>query len=226
MAILMVRDLSLAYEAETVVEKLNFEVGRGDNLVIVGENGSGKSTLLRALMGLKTPNRGEIILGEGITRRQIGYLPQQSAHMQDFPASVREVALSGLLSGSKGWFYRRQDVEKMRAMLERLGIADLETRSFRALSGGQRQRVLLARALLGAAQLLLLDEPTTGLDPRSCADLYETLHALNRDGLTLISVSHDLHGALTGATHVLHLHAHGESCFGTVEHFLKGGRLE
>ena len=93
MALLSVKNLTLAYEAAPVVKDLSFDVSRGDNLVIVGENGSGKSTLMRALMGLKAPESGRILLGDGLTQRKIGYLPQQSAHAQDFPASVRGCAL-------------------------------------------------------------------------------------------------------------------------------------
>lgn len=218
MALLSVKNLTLAYEAAPVVKDLSFDVSRGDNLVIVGENGSGKSTLMRALMGLKAPESGRILLGDGLTQRKIGYLPQQSAHAQDFPASVREVVLSGTLASGGRWFYRRDDLNKMRQALAQLGIADLESHSYQALSGGQRQRVLLARALCAAVDLLLLDEPTAGLDPEASAALYQTLLQLNRAGVTLISVSHDLSGALASATHVLHL-GHHSGWFGTAAQY-------
>ncbi len=131
---------------------------------------------------------------------------------------MREVVLSGTLASGGRWFYRRDDLNKMRQALAQLGIADLENHSYQALSGGQRQRVLLARALCAAVDLLLLDEPTAGLDPEASAALYQTLLQLNRAGVTLISVSHDLSGALASATHVLHL-GHHSGWFGTAAQY-------
>ena len=159
MALIKCEDLSIAYEGQTVVHDLSFEVGQADYLCIVGENGSGKSTLVKSLLGLKSPVKGCITLGDGLKQNEIGYLPQQNDVQKDFPASVYEVVLSGRLSRGFRPFYTAADKEKARENMELLGIRDLEKQCFRDLSGGQKQRVLLARALCATKKLLLLDEP-------------------------------------------------------------------
>ncbi len=165
MAQLVCRDVTLGYEGKAVVRHLDFEVNQGDYLCIVGENGSGKSTLIKALLRLKKPMSGEICMGDGLEADGIGYLPQQTAVQRDFPASVREIVLSGCL-GRTGFrpFYGKKEKETARLQMERLGIAQLAGRCYRELSGGQQQRVLLARALCATGSMLLLDEPAAGLD--------------------------------------------------------------
>lgn len=207
MALITCKDGAFAYEGQTVIENLNFEVNSGDCLVILGENGSGKSTLVKGMLRLKTPSHGTITLGDGLRPKQIGYLPQQTPAQRDFPASVREVVLSGRLN-ARGLhpFYTAADKMEAAENMERLGITGLSKKSYRDLSGGQQQRVLLARAMCAASTLLLLDEPAAGLDPVVTAELYDIIRTLNREmGLTIVMVSHDLHGALTESTHVLHL---------------------
>ena len=139
----------------------------------------------------------------------IGYLPQQGPLQRDFPASVREVVQSGCqaLRGLRP-FYTRDERRRATEAMERLGVATLAKRCYRELSGGQRQRVLLARAICGECRLLLLDEPTTGLDPDAAEEFYRTLHGINSGGVAVIMVSHDLDSALRSATHVLTLGAH------------------
>lgn len=208
--ILRCSDVSLSYDGRTVLSGLDFQLGSGDYLCVVGENGSGKSTLVRAVLGLKEPDTGKISFGEGLSRRDIGYLPQQHAASgiaADFPANVREIVLSGCI-GRHGMFFSYSAADKKRAdeSCERLGISDLKTRSWKQLSGGQRQRVLLARALCAADRLLLLDEPVAGLDPLVTAELYGHIKKLNKEGMTIIMVSHDIEAALRDATHILHLH--------------------
>ncbi len=199
-------ELRLGYEGVTVCDHVNFTVRKGDYFCIVGSNGSGKSTLMKALLRLKAPLGGALRFGEGITAEQVGYLPQQSDHRRDFPASVREVVLSGCV-GSEGFrfFPNRDAKEKAVAVMKRLDILSLSDRSFGALSGGQQQRVLLARALLAAGKLLLLDEPVSGLDPEATADLYDTILGLNREGVTVIMITHDLPAVARYATSVLHM---------------------
>ena len=200
------KNLALSYDGKTVLRDVSFFANRGDYLCIVGENGSGKSTLVRALLGLKRPAGGEILFGDGFEQNEIGYLPQQTDIQRDFPASVREVVLSGLLGKSRSPFYSSADRKKAAENMEKLGISSLASRSFRELSGGQRQRVLLSRALCAASGLLLLDEPAAGLDPLVTKELYELIKSLNREeGMTVIMVSHDLDAALRDAKTIMHL---------------------
>lgn len=200
------RDLSLGYDGVSVCEHVNFSVNKGDYLCVVGDNGSGKSTLMKALLGLKAPEGGEIIK-EGI--EYIGYLPQQNELQRDFPATVREVVLSGRVAKlGKRLFYTREDKRAAVECMERLGIAELAKKSYGELSGGQQQRVLLARALCATGDMLLLDEPVSGLDPAATADMYNLISELNRkEKITVIMVTHDISAALKYASGVLHMSA-------------------
>lgn len=220
MALLSCRNLSFGYDGHSILENLNFEVKSGDYLCIIGENGSGKSTLMKTLLGLHTPLGGEVVLGEGLKKNEIGYLPQQTPLQRDFPASVFEIVLSGCL-GRCGIrpFYNRNEKILAKKNLARMGMEDLSSRSYRELSGGQQQRVLLARALCATGKLLLLDEPVAGLDPVMTAEMYHVIADLNhRDGITVVMISHDIAFALKYATHILHIGK--EIFFGTREEYL------
>lgn len=221
MALIQCKNVSLAYDGTVVAEQIDFSVRRGEYLCIVGENGSGKSTLVKGLLGLMNPISGTIEYGDGLTRQDIGYVPQQTNVQRDFPASVREVVLSGTIGrGGRSLFYTPEQKKTAARAMERLGIRDLEKCCFRELSGGQQQRVRLARALCAAGQLLLLDEPTTGLDPMVSGDFYGLIEELNRkNGITVIMVSHDMGPSLRSATHVLHI-KHHPLFFGTREDYL------
>ena len=215
------RDASLGYEGKPVWEHLTFQVRSGDYLCIVGENGAGKSTLLKSLLGLLKPLSGEIVHADTLRGGSIGYLPQQTRAQKDFPATVTEVVRSGFISG-KGmrFFYTAQ--EKSRALMNmgKLGVLELKDRCYRELSGGQQQRVLLARALCAAGELLILDEPVTGLDPAAAQELYRTLDYLNKkEGIAIVTVTHDIRSALRYATHILHA-GHGTYFFGTAAEYL------
>ncbi|MCF0120012.1 MAG: ATP-binding cassette domain-containing protein, partial [Oscillospiraceae bacterium] len=158
MALLTCKDVSLAYENNIVASELDFTVNSGEYLCVVGENGSGKSTLIKGILGLVAPHSGEIILGDGLKRTEIGYLPQQTGAQRDFPASVFEVVQSGCLN-SRGLrpFYSKADKARALDNMELLGISGIRKSCYRELSGGQQQRVLLARALCAAKKLILLD---------------------------------------------------------------------
>ena len=205
MALMALKEVTIAFEGMVAVDRVSLTLERGDYLVVLGENGSGKSTLIRAMLGLVKPRSGSITCGEGFQRNQIGYLPQQTAAQRDFPASVEEVVLSGLANNlGKRFFYNR--VEKQRAFsnMELLNVSQYRYRSYRTLSGGQQQRVLLARALCATDALLILDEPVTGLDPAATEELYEIIRNLNqRHNVAIVMVSHDLRGALRDAKHVV-----------------------
>lgn len=205
MAQIKCTDLTLAYDGHMVCEHLDFEIEKGDYVCIVGDNGSGKSTLMKALLSLKAPSKGDIRFDDGLSRRDIGYLPQQSEAQKDFPASVEEVVISGCVSSLKGRFFMGK-ADRLEAMqnMKMMGIYDLAKESYRNLSGGQRQRVLLARALCAAKSVLILDEPVSGLDPKATADMYELIHHLNKHtGTTIIMVTHDIENSLRDANKVL-----------------------
>ncbi|MBQ9708583.1 MAG: metal ABC transporter ATP-binding protein [Firmicutes bacterium] len=206
MALLTAKDLGLGYETRIMEEDLNFQVEEGDYLCIVGENGSGKSTLMKTLLGLQSPISGTITTGDGLRPSEIGYLPQQTIVQKDFPASVTEVVLSGC-QGRMGLrpFYNKEDKALAKENMERMGISGLAGRSYRDLSGGQQQRVLLARALCATGKLLLLDEPVSGLDPRVTNEMYRLISDLNREGITVIMISHDIAAAIKYASHILHI---------------------
>ncbi|WP_040658532.1 metal ABC transporter ATP-binding protein [Oscillibacter ruminantium] len=207
MAILTCRDLSLGYEGKKVVEGLTFTVESGEYLCIVGENGSGKSTLMKTILRLKAPLSGQISTGDGLKQTEIGYLPQQTVVQKDFPASVREIVLSGCLNrcGFRP-YYSREEKALAEMNMGKMGIASLAKRCYRELSGGQQQRVLLARALCATRKLLLLDEPVAGLDPKVTAEMYALIEKLNRDeGITVIMISHDIAAATRYASHILHI---------------------
>lgn len=220
MALITAKNLTLAYDNFVVAENINFTVNEGDYLCIVGENGSGKSTLMKTMLGFMKPYSGKIEFGDGLKQREIGYLPQRTDIQKDFPASVKEVVLSGNLnSGGFKPFFNRKDKKRTQESIDMLGLTGLENRSFQDLSGGQQQRVLLARALCATKKLLLLDEPVTGLDPLATVEMYDIIKDLNRKGITVIMISHDLNGVFESATHVLHMLGNSDF-FGTKEEYL------
>ena len=215
------QDIALGYEGQTVVSGLNFNISEGDYLCILGENGSGKSTLIKALLGLNKPISGTIERLGDMKAGDIGYLPQQTAIQRDFPASVREIVMSGFLPkcGLRP-FYTKEEKQLAESTMSRLGVTELANRCYRELSGGQQQRVLLARALCAAQKILLLDEPVTGLDPKAQLDLYELISELNKSGVSIIMVSHDFAAATKYASHILHIGAHHQLFFGTTADYL------
>lgn len=221
MAQLTCQDLSIGYEGKAILEHLNFSVGKGEYLYIVGENGSGKTTLMRNLLHLLQPISGKILLGDGLEENEIGYLPQQTLIQRDFPASVREIVLSGCQNhcGLRP-FYNKKEKALAGEMMEKLQISHLADRCYRELSGGQQQRVLLARALCATKKLLLLDEPVSGLDPKATEEMYQVIKQLNReDNITIIMISHDIQAALTYASHILYI---GKNIFyGTKEEYVE-----
>ncbi len=221
MALIKTDNITLSYENVTVIKNMSFEVNSGDYLCIVGENGSGKSTLMKALLSLKKPVSGSIEFGDGLKKSEIGYLPQQTGAQKDFPANVGEVVVSGCLNsrGLRPFYSAREKALAMENMMK-LGIWDFRKRSYRELSGGQQQRVLLARALCATKKLLLLDEPVSGLDPMVTVGLYNIISGINKSGVTVIMVTHDISAAMQYASHILCLRS--ESCFfGTKKEFME-----
>ncbi len=201
-----VKDVTLGYEGRAIWEHLSFPINKGDYLAIVGENGSGKSTLLKSLLGLLKPMSGAIERSDSLRAGTIGYLPQQTKAQKDFPATVYEVVLSGFLSAKQGrFFYSPKEKSAALMNMGKLGILEKRDKCYRELSGGLQQRVLLARALCAAGELLILDEPVTGLDPAAAQDLYRTLAYLNeKEGIAIVTVTHDMENALRYATSILY----------------------
>ena len=183
-SILTVKKLQVSYDKVNVFSNLSFEVREGDFICIVGQNGAGKSTLIKTLLGSIKQSKGEIIF-HNLKRKFIGYMPQESKVDKNFPASVSEIVYSGTLNG-------REEEKVVSECLKELKISDLTKRHFADLSGGQRQKVLLARALAATSKLLILDEPSNNLDFKSKMELYDNLLKLNKKGITILMVTHDL----------------------------------
>ena len=219
--ILELKDISKSFGPVKVLDGIDMTIEPGKVYVLAGENGAGKSTLMKTILGLQKPVEGQIMVGDGLAQNEIGYLPQQKASQKDFPASVREIVLSGC-QGRCGLrpFYNTQEKELAEDAMERMQITDLARRCYRELSGGQQQRVLLARALCATQKMLLVDEPVSGLDPKATAQMYELLEELNEiDGITIIMISHDIAAAMKYASHILRVGKH--TFFGTKDEYLE-----
>ena len=207
MSQLICENLTLGYDGREILRGVHFEVNAGDYLCIVGENGSGKSTLMKTILGLQPPLSGTVRTGDGLRQNEIGYLPQQTVVQRDFPASVREIVLSGCQSrcGLRP-FYNKDEKALAEENMRKMDILPLADRCYRELSGGQQQRVLLARALCATQKMLLLDEPVSGLDPRVTAEMYALIERINReDGITILMISHDIAAATRYASHILRI---------------------
>jgi ABC-type Mn2+/Zn2+ transport system ATPase subunit len=176
---------------------VTLDVAEGTFTALIGPNGAGKTTLLRLLLGLESPRAGEIrVFGQppGVRGQRVGYVPQRTGVPDGFPLSAEEVVLMGRYA-LMGWGRRpsRGDHDAARTALARVGLGDAARRRFGELSGGQQRRALIARALVGEPRLLLLDEPTAGLDPAAQARFYDVCCVLQKEvGLTLIAASHDV----------------------------------
>ncbi|MGE5608152.1 MAG: metal ABC transporter ATP-binding protein [Bacillota bacterium] len=195
-----VTNLDFAYGQQLVLKQINLPIEQGSTLGIIGPNGGGKTTLLRLLLGLYRPTRGQILIA-GLTPQQaiargdlVGYLPQAYSLPRDFPITVRQLVRLGLV-GKTGMLrpYSSQDLEFVEWLLQRVGIAELANRPVGSISGGQQQRALIARALAPKPKLLLLDEPTTGIDHSGRQRFLDFLLSLKQElQLTVVLVTHDL----------------------------------
>ncbi len=198
-----IRGVTFAYpgaeQSEPTLSNVDLCIREHEFLGIIGPNGGGKTTLLKILLGLLEPQAGTVrVFGvpPHASRHRIGYVPQQARVDPTVPATALDIVLMGRLKTSSwGPSYRRADIDAARNALARTGTADLAERPLATLSGGQRQRVLIARALVADAQLLLLDEPTTGIDPRREEELFELLADLG-NSMALVMVTHDISLAL------------------------------
>ena len=207
MAQIVCKDLAIGYDGNVVAQGINFSVNRGDYVCIIGENGAGKSTLMKTILHLLKPLDGTVCYGDHLCSTEIGYLPQQTMVQRDFPASVKEIILSGCLNHmGRRIFYGKKEKKCVKHWMEKLEITDLSNRCFRELSGGQQQRVLLARALCAAGKILLLDEPVSGLDPKAALEMYQLLKRINREEkITILMISHDVKAVIPFASHILYM---------------------
>ena len=216
------KDIDFYYDHKKVLENINIKINKGEFLAIVGPNGAGKSTLLKLILGLLPIQSGEIYIDgftyhKKLTTDKISYVSQKASSVTaGFPATVKEVILSGLTRKKRlfKWF-NSSDNNKVNQVLERLNIRELKYKNVSELSGGQQQRVLIARALVSDPSVLILDEPTNGIDAKHVGEFYETLENLKREGVTIILVTHDIGVVADTATEVAclnkHLHFHGSA---------------
>lgn len=217
-------DLSIGYGRRTVLEHLNLEVRRGEFWFCLGPNGEGKTTLMRAILGSIRPQAGQLWLHAELSRRErLGFVPQRCDLNPTLPTSVREFVLLGTV-GTR--LRRREYHTRLAWALARVGLQDQARRNYWALSGGQRQRALVARALVRQPSLLVLDEPTNGLDLPTADALLQLLMALNRqDHLTLLFVTHEITWAARYATHVILIRS-GSAVAGPVQEVMTAPHLE
>ncbi|PTJ90637.1 zinc ABC transporter ATP-binding protein, partial [Staphylococcus simulans] len=214
------KNINYNFGNKQVLENINNKKYKGELVEIVGAKGAGKSTLLKIMLGLFPLQSGEMYIdGQKYQRKlselKISYVSQKArAFNSGFPASVKEVVLSGLTKQKHlfQWF-NKKDVQKVKNILKRLNIEHLLNKNIAELSGGQQQRVLIARALISDPSVLILDEPTNGIDAKHVSEFYQTLEQLKNEGVTIILVTHDIGVVVDTATKVAclnrHLHFHG-----------------
>ena len=191
MTILEVENLKVVYSNHVALENINFKIDEGEYVCLVGENGSGKSTLIKTIVGLLKQEEGKI--GLNISLDEVAYLSQTNLKDLNFPATSREIIMSGVQKHNKLPFYTKQDKKIYNEVVKKLKIEDIQNRRIGDLSGGQKQIVLIARALIREPKLLILDEPATGLDYNITKELYKILDNLNKENkMTIIMATHDL----------------------------------
>ena len=194
--IVEINSVTCGYEKQRVLTDVSLHIMPGDFVGLLGPSGSGKTTLLRTVLGAVDIYEGEV-LGNGVAtskkRPRVGYVPQLETIDWNFPVTVQEVVMMGRTMENRLFpWYRKEEKDLAAEMMDRLGILGLANRHIRELSGGQQQRVFLARALISSPQLLLLDEPTSGVDIKTRDDVMHLLHDLNHDGVTIIITTHEI----------------------------------
>lgn len=215
-----VENLNYYIDGKTILQDINFTIERGTFTSIIGPNGAGKSTLLKVILGLINSYKGSIKidgLGHKLWLRNniIGYVPQKEQFASDFPATVMDIVLMGL-AGRKGLFKSFSAADRKRAeeVMEEVGIGHFRDSYIGTLSGGEFQKVLLARAIICDAAYIFLDEPETSVDKRGVANFYELLARINREGRTILVVSHDVNTTVEFASSIIclnrTLHCHNK----------------
>ena len=218
--ILKIENLEFEYPDTSVLRDVSFTLHKGDFLGIIGANGAGKSTLIKIILKLLPYSKGKITLfGEDLSRfkdnHKIGYVSQKAnSFNSDFPATVKEVVMANLYS-KKGLFsrYNKADIEKLHSVLDKVGMAGYENKLIGKLSGGQQQRIFIARALISDPELLLMDEPTVGVDAKSVKQIMDIISALNKQGMTIIMTNHDTPELVRVSSKLLIFCEHGNGEF-------------
>ena len=188
--VIQIKNLSVMYDSLKALDNVNLDIEKGDYLGIIGPNGGGKSTLIKTILGYNKNYKGSITYDKNLS---LSYVPQRSEVSRDFPITVIEVVLTALLPKGLHPFFRYKTMDKTKALdaLKKVQIEHLKDRSINELSGGEFQRMLIARALVCNPELLLLDEPTSNVDPKSRSIIYSILKELNDSGVTILLVTHD-----------------------------------
>lgn len=200
-------EVCFSYNQETILQNINLEYDSKDFLCIVGPNGGGKSTILRLILGLLKATSGKILIDDkpaSITNN-FGFVPQNIPINKSFPISVLEVVMMGKLNSNSFGFYSKSDKLKALEQLEKVDMKDYAQAKIGSLSGGERQRVYIARALLGDPKIIILDEPTSSIDPKGSLKIYSLLKELNKSGIGVICVSHDMNLAFGFADKIAHV---------------------
>lgn len=231
--ILKVENLSIKYDSYVVVKNVSFSLEKGDYVALVGPNGGGKSTLVKGILGLVEKSSGSVYWEGGkvngnIDFSKIGYLPQSHSSINSlFPASVHEVVLLGVLPFKKNpKRINKEDREKANDALRTVGILDLKNKMLHNLSGGQKQKVMLARALVSSPSLLILDEPSTALDPKSRASFFDLLEEINQKlKTTIVLITHDTGYVGNRANKILYIDKEVQF-FGEIKNFCPGGDIK
>jgi len=205
-----VSNLTFGYDYRTVLKDVSFKINSGDFLAVIGNNGSGKSTLIKCILGINKipPKRiflDDIDITEYKNFRNVGYVPQKFDDFNyEFPITVNEI-----LQVSR--YSKFTENEKLE-LLDRVGILKLQNENINNLSGGQLQRVFIARSLINKPKLLILDEPTVGVDKENVDSFFKTVNDLNRNGISIILITHNIHESKANLSHVLSIH-NGEAVF-------------
>ncbi len=210
---LAVQNLTFGYDYRTVLKDVSFRLNTGDFLVIIGNNGSGKSTLIKCILGINKVTQNQILIDDVDVShyknfKNIGYVPQKFDDFNyEFPITVNEI-----LNASS---YSNISEDEKLELLDKIGILELQNENINNLSGGQLQRVFIVRSLMNNPKLLILDEPTVGVDRKNVKNFYKTVNQLNDEGITIILITHNIKEANANFTHVLSLH-NGEGIFKAV----------
>ena len=205
-----VSNLTFGYDYRTVLKDISFNLKTGDFLAVIGNNGSGKSTLIKCILGInKIPTEtillDDVDIAEYKNYKNIGYVPQKFDDFNyEFPITVNEI-----LQVSK---YTDFTEDQKLELLDKVGILELQNENINNLSGGQLQRVFIARSLMNDPKLLILDEPTVGVDRENVERFYKTINELNKEGITIMLITHNINESNANFTHVLSLH-NGEAVF-------------
>jgi zinc transport system ATP-binding protein len=194
-----IKNITYSYGYGNVLKNVSFPIRTQDFLAIIGPNGSGKTTLIKIILGLLKPRSGEIkIMGKSLDDftdwKKIGYVPQKATHVDSlFPVSVREVVAMGMQTSKWFGLGRKEEDASIARALEQVAMEEYKSRRIGNLSAGQQQRVFIARALANNPKILMLDEPTTGVDVQTQEHFYDMLHQLNRkEGITIVLVTHEV----------------------------------